>query len=51
VADKVIQLAVNVVQYPPPTGHRCFKLGQAIRRAVDSYPDDLNVHVWGAPAG
>jgi protocatechuate 4,5-dioxygenase, beta chain len=46
-SDKVIQLAVNVVQYPPPTGHRCFKLGQAICRAVDSYPDDLNVHVWG----
>jgi len=44
---RVIPLAVNVVQYPPPTGRRCFKLGQAIRRAVDSYPDDLNVQVWG----
>ena len=44
---RVIPLAVNVVAYPPPTGRRCFKLGQAIRRAVDSYPDDLNVHVWG----
>src|SRR6478736_6628901 len=29
---KVIPLAVNVVQYPPPTGHRCYMLGQAIRR-------------------
>jgi hypothetical protein len=44
---KVIPLAVNVVQYPPPTGHRCFKLGQAIRRAVESFPEDLNVQVWG----
>ena len=30
----IIPLAVNVVQYPPPTGHRCFKLGKAIRKAV-----------------
>jgi protocatechuate 4,5-dioxygenase beta chain len=27
--------------------HRCYKLGQAIRRAVASYGDDLTVHVWG----
>ena len=44
---KVIPLAVNVVQYPPPTGHRCLRLGQAIRRAVQSYGEDLTVHVWG----
>ncbi len=44
---RVIPLAVNVVQYPPPTGARCFKLGQAIRRAVESFPEDLNVQVWG----
>ena len=43
----VIPLAVNVVQYPPPTGHRCYKLGQAIRRAVESYPEDLNVVIFG----
>jgi len=30
----VIPLAVNVVLYPPPTGHRCFMLGRAIRKAV-----------------
>ena len=44
---RVIPLAVNVVQYPPPTGHRCYKLGQAIRRAVESFDEDLNVQVWG----
>ena len=44
---RVIPLAVNVVQYPPPTGHRCFALGQAIRRAVESFPADLSVQVWG----
>ena len=26
----VIPLAVNVVMYPPPTGHRCYMLGRAI---------------------
>ena len=44
---RVIPLAVNVVQYPPPTGHRCYMLGKAIRRAVQSYPGDLSVQVWG----
>ena len=44
---RVIPLAVNVVQFPPPTGHRCFELGRAIRRAVHSFDEDLNVQVWG----
>lgn len=44
---RVIPLAVNVVQYPPPTGHRCWRLGQAIRRAVHSFDEDITVHVWG----
>ncbi len=44
---KVIPLAVNVVQYPPPTGRRCFNLGKALRRAIVSYDEDLNVQVWG----
>ncbi len=44
---RVIPVAVNVVQYPPPTGNRCYALGEAIRRAVHSYAEDLNVQVWG----
>lgn len=44
---KVIPIPVNVVQYPPPTGNRCFLLGQAIRRAVEAFDEDLDVHVWG----
>jgi protocatechuate 4,5-dioxygenase beta chain len=43
----VIPIAVNVVQYPPPTGKRCFDLGRAIRRAVESFDQDLNVVVFG----
>jgi protocatechuate 4,5-dioxygenase beta chain len=42
-----IPLAVNVVMYPPPTGHRCFMLGKAIRKAVESYPEDLKVVIFG----
>lgn len=43
----VIPLAVNVIQYPPPTGNRCYNLGKAIRRAVDSYDEDLKVVIFG----
>jgi protocatechuate 4,5-dioxygenase, beta chain len=43
----VIPFAVNVVQYPIPSGARCMALGQAIRRAVESYDELLEVQVWG----
>lgn len=44
---KVIPLAVNVTQFPTPSGNRCWMLGEAIRDAVQSYPEDLNVQIWG----
>ncbi|MBA3066910.1 MAG: protocatechuate 3,4-dioxygenase [Hyphomonas sp.] len=44
---KVVPLAVNVVTYPPPSGNRCYALGEAIRNAVESYDKDLKVQVWG----
>ena len=44
---QVIPLAVNVVQYPPPTGNRCYNLGRAIRRAVESFDQDLKVMIFG----
>ena len=43
----VIPFAVNVVQYPVPSGRRCYQLGQAIRRAVESFDQPLNVQIWG----
>jgi protocatechuate 4,5-dioxygenase, beta chain len=43
----VIPFAVNVVQYPVPSGRRCFMLGQAIRRAIESYDEPLRVQIWG----
>lgn len=44
---KVIPFHVNVVQYPVPSGARCFALGQAIRRAIESYDEPLKVQIWG----
>lgn len=44
---RVVPLCVNVVQYPPPTGHRCYMLGQAIRRAVEAFEGDERVVVFG----
>ncbi len=43
----VIPFAVNVVQYPVPSGRRCFMLGQAIRRAIESFDRPLKVQIWG----
>ena len=43
----VIPFAVNVVQYPVPSGRRCYNLGKAIARAVASFDEDLNVQIWG----
>ena len=43
----VIPIAVNVVHYPVPSGQRCLELGRAIRRAIESYDDDLDVQIWG----
>ena len=43
----VIPFAVNVVQYPAPSGRRCFELGKAIGRAIASFDTPLNVQIWG----
>lgn len=43
----VVPLAVNVVQYPAPLGSRCYALGKAIRKAIESFPDDLKICVFG----
>jgi len=44
---RVIPVCVNVIQYPQPTANRCYNLGKAIRRAVESYPEDLRVAIVG----
>ena len=42
-----VPIAVNVLQHPLPTARRCYKLGQAIRRAVESYERDVRVAIIG----
>lgn len=41
----IVPLQVGVLQFPIPTAARCYKLGQALRRAVESYPQDLKVAI------
>ncbi|MFI4869123.1 MAG: gallate dioxygenase [Steroidobacterales bacterium] len=43
----IVPIEVNVLQYPLPTARRCYRLGQAVRRAVESYPEALKVAVVG----
>ena len=42
---RVVPLAVGVLQFPIPTARRCYKLGQALKRAIESFPEDLNVAI------
>ena len=44
---RTVPLQVNVIQHPLPTARRCYRLGQAIRRAVESYEKNLRVVVLG----
>ena len=44
---RVVPVCVNVIQYPPPTGNRCHNLGRAIRKAVESFPEDLKICIFG----
>jgi len=43
----VVPVAVNVIQHPLPTALRCYKLGQAIRQAVEACERDLRVVIFG----
>jgi gallate dioxygenase len=42
---RIVPLQVGVLQHPIPTAARCFKLGKALRRAIESYPADISVAV------
>jgi len=39
----IVPLQVGVLQFPIPSAARCWKLGQALRRAIESYPEDIKV--------
>jgi gallate dioxygenase len=42
---RLVPLQVGVLQFPIPTARRCYRLGQALRRAIESYPEDLRVAI------
>ena len=42
---EIVPLQVGVLQFPIPSAKRCYKLGQALRRAIESYPEDISVAV------
>jgi len=42
---KLVPLQMGVLQFPIPSARRCYKLGQALRRAIESYPEDLRVAI------
>lgn len=42
---QVVPLQVGVLQFPVPSAKRCYKLGQALKKAIESYPEDLKVAI------
>jgi len=44
---RTIPIEINTVQHPLPSAARCFKLGQAVGRAIESYGQDCRVLVVG----
>jgi gallate dioxygenase len=42
---KLVPLQMGVLQLPVPSARRFYKLGQALRRAIESYPEDLKVAI------
>jgi gallate dioxygenase len=43
----IVPLQVGVLQFPIPSAKRCFKLGHSLRKAIESYPEDLKVAIVG----
>ncbi|MEY5099081.1 MAG: hypothetical protein RJA36_1800 [Pseudomonadota bacterium] len=42
---QIVPLQVGVLQLPVPSARRMWKLGKTLRRAIESYPEDLNVAI------
>jgi gallate dioxygenase len=43
----IVPLQVGVLQLPIPSARRCFKLGRSLRKAIESFPEDIKVAVVG----
>jgi protocatechuate 4,5-dioxygenase beta chain len=44
---RTVPVCVNTVQFPLPSAARCFKFGQAIGRAIESWDSDAKVVIVG----
>ncbi len=42
---RLVPLGMGVLQFPIPSARRFYRLGQALRRAIESYPEDLRVAI------
>ena len=43
----IVPLQVGVLEFPIPSAKRCFKLGRSLRKAIESYPEDIKVAIVG----
>ncbi len=41
----IVPLQVGVLQFPVPSAKRCYKLGKSLRKAIQSFPEELNVAI------
>src|SRR6476619_3360253 len=39
----IVPLQIGVLEFPIPSARRCYRLGQSLRKAIESYPADLKV--------
>jgi gallate dioxygenase len=39
----IVPLQIGVLEFPIPSAKRCYKLGQSLRKAIESFPEDLRV--------
>jgi gallate dioxygenase len=39
----IVPLQIGVLEFPIPSARRCYRLGQSLRRAIESYPENLTV--------
>jgi protocatechuate 4,5-dioxygenase, beta chain len=44
---RAVPIAVNTVQHPIPSAARCYKLGKALGKAIERYPEDITVVILG----
>ncbi len=44
---RTVPICINTVQFPLPSAARCYKLGQVVGRAIESWDEDLKVVVIG----